>query len=154
MVLAKYSIKGHLLLFLVGALFCTHCQEKERQIAYLNPDLNSKILAYTDSETGRKDKRKVLTIYCFSVGDTVKFEISNTFPDSTEASIIGYNEQSAFTLFFIGDKRDDYFKLKTNSSEAKIKLRNLILAKYGPGPMPGLNFKTYYYRFINDKIIE
>ena len=135
------------------ASVCTACQAPPLA-TYPSHVLEEKIRAYTDAAIGRGDKRKVLTLSCETMGDTVTFEMANTFPDSTEASILGYDRISGFTIFFIGSEQKDFIRVNTSPREAKRRLRELILAKYGPGPMPGLNFRTYVFQFVNHQFVH
>ena len=138
----------------LGAGLCTSCREDTPLATYPNRVLEGKIREYTDSAKGQGDKRKVLTLDCSTTGDTVTFELANTFPDSTEATLLGYDRISGFTVFFIGSARKDYVRVNTSPREAARQLRGRILAEYGPGPMPGLNFKTYVYRFVNNRLVN
>ena len=81
---------GLLRWLVLGASVCSACRDNTRLAYYPSRTLEGKIRAYTDSDKGRTDHRKVLTVNSLTTGDTVRFEMYNTYPDSTGAQLLGY----------------------------------------------------------------
>ena len=139
---------------ILGTGVCAACRGNTLLATYPSRALEAKIRAYTDSDEGRADNRKVLTINSFTTGDTVRFEMYNTFPDSTEAKTLGYDTISGFTVFFIGSEQNDYVRVNTTPRQATRRLQGLIIAKYGSCPVPGINYNTCVFQFVNHRLVN
>ena len=104
---------------------------------------------------GKNNNRKVLTVNSYNIADTVEFDIYNTYPDTLETSILAHDRISGFDIFFIGKRQNGYYTiLNQDTLGAKAELRALLLKRYGTMPIPGINYKTLSFRFINHKLID
>ena len=60
-----------------------------------------------------------------------------------------------FALFFVGKPFPPYYRVQDpNPAGAQEALNALISEKYGDRPLPGINFRTFTYRFVNHRLLE
>lgn len=145
---------GVLRWLVLGAGVCSACRDAPRLASYPSRALEGKIRAYAASDKGQTDHRKVLTVDSFTTGDTVRFEMYNTYPDSTGDHLLGYDTLGGFTVFFIGRAQKDYVRVNTTPHEATKRLRAMIRAKYGPAPVPGINYRTVVFTFVSHRLVD
>jgi hypothetical protein len=134
---------------------CASCSTDKTGIVYCQPLLKEKIVAYIHSPVGQADKEKVLSVKVMAHQDTVKVELVPAYPDVSQIAVIGHDTLARFHVFFVGEPMPVYYRIQdANPQAAEIALKDLISTRYGNHPLPGFNYQTFCYWFVNKRLIK
>jgi hypothetical protein len=115
--------------------------------------LKEKIVAYIHSPAGQADKEKVLTVEVVAHKDRVRVDLANAYPDASQTAVIGHDTLEHFHIFFVGEPMPAYYRIQdSNPQAAEIALKDLISTRFGNRPLPGFNYQTFSYWFVNKQL--
>lgn len=139
--------------FLTLALICASCSADKTGIIYCQPLLKEKIVAYIHSPAGQADKEKVLSVKVVAHKGMVRVDLTNAYPDASQIAVIGHDTLEHFHIFFVGGPMPAYYLIQDpNPQAAVIALKDLISTRYGNRPLPGFNYQTFSYWFVNKQL--
>ena len=140
---------------LVLSVSCTAGADEQTGIQYPEPLLKKKILAYIHSPAGQHDTEKVLSVKVSEQRDTVRIVLATTYPDAQQVPVVGHDTLQGFHLFFVGNPLSEYYRVQDpNPARAQEALDALLSERYGNRPLPGINYQTFTYRFVNHRLLE
>jgi len=140
---------------LVLSVACTGGADEQTSIEYREPLLKEKILAYIHSPAGQHDTEKVLSVKVSELRDTVTILLATSYPDAQQVPVVGHDTLQGFHLFFVGKALPAYYRVQDpNPTKAREALNVLLSERYGDRPLPGINYQTLTYRFVNHRLLE
>jgi hypothetical protein len=134
---------------------CPSCgADQTGRVAY-QPVLKQKLEAYMHSSAGQADSEKVLSVQASTYHDTVLIKVATAYPDRNQVAVIGHDTLGRFHLFFVGEPLPAYYYIQAPDPQAaEIALKTLLAARYGGRPLPGFNYHTFFYWFVNKQLVK